>query len=811
MAKHTGKQTIQNWFEQQNWDVFEFQQNTWDAIEKGENGLLTAPTGSGKTYALLGGILAQALEEKEEPGLKLIWITPIRALAKEIELSAMRMISGLGLNWRVGIRSGDTATAERNKQTKHMPDVLITTPESLQLLLAQKGYEKRFSNLRCIVCDEWHELVGTKRGVQMELAMALLKEHAHRLLIWGISATIGNMDDSLGVLLGGTYQSGNWTFIESGLKKEIELETILPDQVEQFPWSGHLGVKLLKKVVPIINQSNSTLIFTNTRAQCEIWYQKLLEEAPELAGQLAMHHGSIAKDIRDWVEDALHKKELKAVVCTSSLDLGVDFRPVERIIQIGSPKGVARFIQRAGRSGHKPGVKSKIYFVPTHSLELLEGAALRDAIALNYVEDRPPYLRSFDTLVQFLVTVAVSSGFYPNEILSVVRNTHCFESISDSEWQWCLNFITTGGDSLNGYDEYHKVQIETDGKYKVNSRKVAMRHRLQIGTIVSDAALKVKFVSGGFIGTIEEWFIAKLKPGASFWFAGRCLELVRIREMVVQVRSSKSKTAMVPSWQGGRMPLSSNLAHVLRKSLHNAIKNNLDVPELKAIQPLLLFQSERSHLPLENEFLIETFETKEGYHCCMYPFEGRFVHEGIASLVAYRMSLLRSISFSISFSDYGFELVSDQPIPIGDFIDNNLFSTENLMDDIQNSVNASEMSRRRFRDIAGISGLIFKGFPGKQKADRHLQSSAQLFFNVFRDYEPDNLLYKQAYDEALEFQMEFVRLRSALVRISGQDVCLMEIEKPSPFAFPIMVDRIREKFISESLEAQVKKMKLAYA
>ncbi|MDR9486658.1 ligase-associated DNA damage response DEXH box helicase [Salibacter sp.] len=810
-----GTSLVKNWFSDKGWKPFPFQKEAWSAYRSGKNGLINAPTGSGKTYAMLGGIVAEYLSSqkanyKQPRGLQVIWITPIRALSKEIHLSSKRMIEGLDIPWEVSVRTGDTSSKERARQSRKMPQILITTPESLHLLLAQKNASKRFKNLKAVVCDEWHELMGSKRGVMMELALSRLKSLSNKLRVWGISATIGNMEESMEVLLGSDHDPQKTAFIKADIKKELEIISVLPDEVEKFPWSGHLGIKLLAKVVPIINESKTTLIFTNTRSQCEIWYQRILDEDPELAGQIAMHHGSISGELRDWVEDALHDERLKAVVCTSSLDLGVDFRPVETIIQIGGPKGVARFAQRAGRSGHRPGEKSKIYFVPTHSLELIEAAALRKAIDQNYMEERTPYIRSFDVLVQYLTTLAVGDGFYPDETLEQIKSTFSFNSINDDEWLWCLDFITTGGDSLHSYNEYHKVEVLEDNLYKVTSRKVAMRHRLQIGAIVSDAMLTVKFVSGGRIGSIEESFISKLKPGDVFWFAGRSLELVRIKDMVVQVKRSKSKTGKIPSWQGGRMPLSSNLSEMLREKMQEAILNTGSDVELKTIQPLLNFQKERSHVPLENEFLIESFESKEGHHCCMYPFDGRFVHEGIASLIAYRMSLLKPISFSIAVNDYGFELLSDQPVPIQEAIDNNLFTTEHLMDDIQNSINASEMARRRFREIAGISGLVFKGYPGKSKSDRHLQSSSQLFFDVFRDYEPRNLLYKEAFEEAMEFQLEFNRLFKTLERINSQEFILSEPEKPTPFAFPVMVDRLREKFIAESLESRIQKMQLKF-
>ncbi|MEQ9658246.1 ligase-associated DNA damage response DEXH box helicase [Fulvivirga sp.] len=801
----------EEWFQSKGWSTFPFQQQAWAAYLQGFHGLVNAPTGSGKTYSLVVPTLLEFIKEgnssKNSNGLRVIWITPIRALAKEIANSTQKALEGLGVDWQVGVRTGDTTTKQRAAQKQTPPEFLITTPESLHLMLAQKGYANYFKNLRAIVCDEWHELMGSKRGVQVELALSRLKSICPNLKVWGISATIGNMDEAIAALLG---NSKKLKIIRSDIKKVIEVESVLPDDVDQLPWAGHLGVNLIDKVIPIIKQSKSTLIFTNTRSFAEIWYQKLLERAPELAGIMAMHHGSISRELRDWVEDQLYHGQLKAVVCTSSLDLGVDFRPVETIIQVGSPKGVARFMQRAGRSGHQPGAISKIYFVPTHSLELIEAAALRAAIEKKLVEDRIPYIRSFDVLIQYLVTLAVSDGFVPAEIFKEVQSTFAYDSINEEEWGWLMNFITTGGRALTAYNEYRKVEIEED-VYKVTDRRIAMRHRLSIGTIVSDASLKVKYTSGKYIGTVEEYFISRLNPGDVFWFAGRNLELIRIKGMEIQVRNSNKKAKSVPSWQGGRMPLSSQLSVMLRQKLDELTKPNQKDVELRFLKPLMDLQKERSHLPNKKEFLVEYFKSKEGFHVLMYPFEGRAVHEGIAALLALRISRMMPITFSIAMNDYGFELLSDQEIPIYEAIETDILTTNNLWQDIQACINSVEMGRRRFRDIASISGLVFKGYPGHQIKDRHIQSSSQLFFDVFNDHDSTNLLLLQAYEEVMDFQLEEARIRKALERINQQKIVITEPEKPTPFAFPIMVDRLsREKLSSEKLEDRVKRMKLQF-
>ncbi len=816
MTREELQQIATHWFDQQNWTVFPFQKQTWNAFLKGKNGLLNAPTGSGKTYALWFPIVLQyiktnpAYKTQYKKGLKAIWITPLRALSQEIKQATERVSEDLRIGFTVGIRTGDTSTKERAQQKRQMPDLLITTPESLHLLLATKGYKSTFKNCSAIIIDEWHELLGTKRGVQMELALSRLKTLSKELRIWGVSATIGNLEQAREVLLGPqTNALKNSVLIKANLNKKLTVKSIIPKTMETFPWRGHLGLHLLEEVVPIINKSKTTLLFTNTRSQCEIWFQKILEKHPEYAGEIAMHHGSINKETRLWVEQAIRNESLKAVVCTSSLDLGVDFAPVETVVQIGGPKGVARFMQRAGRSGHRPGKESIIYFLPTHAIELVEAAALQRAVKEKAVEDRIPYLNSFDVLLQYLTTLAISEGFYSDEIFEEVQQTFCFQAISKEQWQWLLNFLVMGSQSLQSYDEYKKVLVAEDGLFKVNDRGVAMRHRFQIGTIVGDASLTVRYQKGGYIGTIEEYFISKLNPGDIFTFAGRNLEFIRIKGMQAHVRNSSKKTSKVPSWMGGRLTFSAQMSELLRQELYSANQENSKTPmapEIAALQPLFERQRLESIVPQPHEFLIETFETSDGYHYLFYPFEGRFIHEAMGSLLAYRISLIDPITFSLAFNDYGFELLSDKQLDMHQVLDHNFFTTAYLLDDLQKSLNASEMARRKFRDIAVISGMVFTGYPEKGIKMKHLQSSSQLLFDVFRDYESDNMLYQQAFTETFEHQLEEGRLRIALERIEKQDIIWKACSKPTPFSFPLITDRLREKLSSERLADRIKRM-----
>jgi ATP-dependent Lhr-like helicase len=802
----------------QGWTPFPFQEACWQACLLGESGLLHAPTGSGKTYALWLGCLATHIAQHpgtwgsplqpRAQGLRVLWITPLRALAKDVARAMEAACEGIGLPWRVALRTGDTSSAEREKQRKQWPEALVTTPETLHLLLAQKDASKTFRHLEAVVVDEWHELLGTKRGVQVELALAYLRALRPGLRVWGISATIGNLDEAAAVLL----PQGGARLVQASVPKRLEARSILPPPGTAFPWAGHLGSFLMPQVLPIIEASRTTLIFTNTRAQTEIWYQRLLALNPALAGLMAMHHGSLDREVRDWVEEALHKGQLKVVVCTSSLDLGVDFRPVETVVQVGSPKGLARFLQRAGRSGHRPGLPSRIYFLPTHALELVEGATLRQAAEeasagqSQALEQRTPLRHCLDVLVQFLVTLAVGEGFRPQEALAVVAGTHAYQGLSEADWAWCLSFISTGGQSLSAYPEYRKVLPDAEGVWRIASSKMALQHRLSMGTIVSEPLVKVKLKKGGMIGTVEEYYAAKLQEGDVFWFAGRNLAFVRLKDMVLEVAETTKKANSTPRWMGGRLPLSRPLSERLRRQLGAVAQGPGPGPEMEAMEPLLALQRRWSRIPRPGQLLVEQVRTDDGCHWFVYPFQGRLVHEAMAALTAYRLSLQRPLTISMAMNDYGFELLCDEPLPEETLLDRSVWSLEGMEEDLRAGLNQTELAKRKFREIAQIGGLIFPGYPGRSKQRSHLNASSTLLFEVFEAYEPGHLLVKQAHDETLAVQVDQPRLEQALREALASELLLQRPPRPTPLAFPLLADRLRETLSSESLADRLAKM-----
>lgn len=811
---------VEHWFATRGWEPFAFQREVWDAYLAGESGLIHAATGTGKTYAAWMGPVIEALAENAKPRrarrrseampLRVLWITPLRALAADTEQALRDPIEALGLPWTVESRTGDTSQARRARQRQQLPTALVTTPESLSLLLCRRDHAALFTDLRCVVVDEWHELLSTKRGAQVELCLARLRALCPHLRTWGLSATLGNLDVAAQTLLG--YQGDGAPrparLVRGVVPKAVEIEALVPETMDRFPWAGHLNTKLLPEVMRRLEQATSAIVFTNTRSQCEIWFQSIIAANPSWFEFTAIHHGSLSRRQREDVEDGLKTGRYRIVVATSSLDLGVDFTPVDMVMQVGSPKGVARLLQRAGRSGHNPGRTSRIVCVPTHAFELVEVSAARDAIAANRIESRDPLDRPLDLLAQHLVTLALGGGFRRDTVLAELRTTRAYRLLTEAELDWVIAFITHGGEALRAYPEYAKVH-EVDDTYVVTDRRVALRHVLNIGTIVSDAAIAVKYLSGRRLGTVEESFVSRLSPGDKFIFAGQPLEFVRLRDLVAWVRKAKGMSGAIPRWQGARMPLSTELAAAVRDTLEAARLGVYPSREMEAVRPVLETQAERSVIPRPDELLIERTETRDGHHVFVYPFEGRLVHEGLAALCAYRIAQLGPISFSFSANDYGFELLSPDPAPLEEALEAGLFSTTHLLYDITHSLNAAELARRQFREIARVAGLIFQGYPGQSKSMKQVQASSSLLYDVFTKYDEGNLLVRQAQREVLERQLEASRLGRVLERLSVSTVRLVDVERPTPLAFPLMVDITRARLSTEKLTQRVRRMTVA--
>jgi ATP-dependent helicase Lhr and Lhr-like helicase len=773
----------------------------------GRSGLLHATTGSGKTYAVWFGALLRGLDiptsgKVTAPALGVLWLTPMRALAADTTRALQLPLSEVAPHWSVGQRTGDTASAERARQDRRLPTALVTTPESLTLMLTRERAAEELAGVHTVIVDEWHELMGNKRGVQVQLALGRLKRWNPGLVVWGLSATLGNLDTAKQVLIGAHCASDQGLTVQGRVDKTLLIDTLLPENPGRFSWGGHLGAQMLQPVIAEIDSASTTLVFTNTRSQAEIWYQLLLRERPDWAGIVALHHGSLDKSVREWVEAGLKQGQLKAVVCTSSLDLGVDFLPVERVLQIGSAKGVARLLQRAGRSGHAPGRPSRVTLVPTNTLELVEAAAARRAALAGRIEKRASPDKPLDVLVQHLATVALGGGFTADAMFEEVCSAHAYRTLGRDEFDWALGFVEGDCGSLAAYPEYHRVK-NVDGVYRVPDRGIARRHRLAIGTIVSDASMQVKYLSGGQIGTIEESFIARLRKGDCFVFAGRVLEYLRTQDMTAYVQRATRNKGVVPNWAGGKMPLSSELADAVLDLLAVAAKADDQLvpnePEMLAALPMLQTQARLSRLPTPDTLLIEMFTSREGHHVYLYPFAGRNVHLGLASLLAWRLARDVPNTFSVSVNDYGFELLSAEPVDLAPLFNGRLFDENDLLADVLHSLNSGELAQRRFREIARVAGLVFTGYPGAPKSTKQLQASSSLFFEVFRKYDAGNLLLTQAQTEVLSQELDIGRLRATLRRMAGLVTERVDLKAPSPFSLPLMVERMREKLSTEKL------------
>ena len=981
-----------DWFTRRGWTPFEFQHETWAAYLAGESGLVHAPTGIGKTLAVWGGPLLEWLDEtadaahsrKNSPAdnaspapppdstlapsrpdnppapprpdnppaparralprnraapIRVLWLTPLRALATDTVASLLDPVRDLALPWSVELRTGDTSTTMRRRQRERLPTALVTTPESLSVMLSYPDTRERLATLRCVIVDEWHELLGTKRGVQTELALARLRNWIPSLRIWGLSATLGNLEQARDVLLGQprprqseppqseprpsgsgpasapTPPGSPSRLISGTLPKSVEIVTLLPESVEHFPWAGHLGTQLVPRVIAAIAAARTTLLFTNTRSQAELWFQALLREQPDWLGLVALHHGSLDRDLRREVEKRLAAGQLKAVVATSSLDLGVDFAPVDQVIQVGSPKGIARLVQRAGRSGHQPGATSRVLCVPAHAFELVEFAAAREAALQRQIEAREPLSKPLDVLAQHLVTVGAGGGFTARELYDEVRTTYAFRTLTPDEWRWTLDFVVRGGPTLRAYPQYARLRAvpaenaecrmknaefrmrpagnaECGGqnaefaaasaelaepetansessvlnsescipnsefcilnseflRYIISSRPIERLHRLAIGTIASETSMHVRTVRGRLLGSIEEYFIARLQPGDRFVFAGKVLELARVREMTAYVRPARGRGGVVPRWMGGRFPLSTQLGAAVRRAMALGLRAHdpngaaqppaprdppaapqppelrdpnvaaqppvprdppaaAQPPELLAAQPLIELQAAWSRVPDADELLIERTKTREGYHSFVYPFEGRLVHEGLSALLAYRLAQRQPLTLHLTANDYGFELVAAADLALNAEDWRALLSPQHLLEDLLACLNATQMARRQFRDIARVAGLVFAGYPGAGKTSRQLQASSDLFYDVFREFDPQNMLLEQARREVLEQQLEVRRLSQTLERLQTMRLLLVDAPRLTPLAFPLWSESLRSQSLStERWADRVRKM-----
>ncbi|MFM1904235.1 MAG: hypothetical protein RLZZ440_2135 [Planctomycetota bacterium] len=798
---------FRSWFAGRGWEVFPFQEEVWRAAAAGQSGLVHAPTGTGKTLAAwLAAVARLAVGPAPPPagGLRVVWITPLRALAADTVAALEEPLRGLGQptrGWRADLRTGDSSAADRRRLRDNWPTVLVTTPESLSILLSLETAHEIFADLDTVVVDEWHELLSTKRGVQTELALSRLRAIRPELVTWGLSATLANLGEAATAIVGTTTSSPP-RLVSAAIPRRLEIETLIPEPMERFPWAGHMGMRLLPQVVAALERAETSLVFTNTRSQAERWFDAIGQARPDWKRRIALHHGSVDRELRTAAEAGLKRGRLKCVVATSSLDLGVDFGPVEQVFQVGSPKGIARLLQRAGRSGHAPGAVGRLICVPTHALELIESAAARRAAEAGTVEARPPLTAAVDCLAQHLVTVACSGGFREAELRQEVASTAAFADLSADAWQWALDFAARGGPALAAYPNYARIK-ERFGRWYVASPAIARRHRMSIGTIAGDATVEVKWLRGGRLGTVEESFVSRMKEGDRFLFAGKPLVLFRFDGLTAWVKRSRSPAPLqVPRWNGGRMPLSTLLSDAVLELVQAGASGRDRPRELAAVGPLLDIQARWSRLPDRDTLLIERWRGRDGDHAFVFPFAGRLVHEGLASLVAWRLANRRPSTLTMAFNDWGFEIAGRDALPTTARDWRQLFAARDLLDDLLACLNSTEMARRHFREIARVAGLVQSG----GRTDRQTQASAGLIFDVLAEHDANNMLLAQARREVLERQFEFQRLSTALERIAAQEIRVVETPRLTPLAFPIWAEFVQSRLTTKDWLSQIADM-----
>jgi ATP-dependent Lhr-like helicase len=803
------------WFKHRGWKPFSFQREVWREMARGTSGLVHAPTGTGKTLAAWLGALARARALGPGTGLRVIWLTPLKALAADtvraLEAPLADLSKGwLSGRWDVALRTGDSSATERRRLRLRPPAALVTTPESLSIMLSLEDAHEVFAGLETVVVDEWHELLSTKRGVQTELALARLRALAPDVITWGLSATLANLDEAVAALVG-PARAAAARLVQARVPRALEIETLIPRPMERFPWAGHMGMRLLPQVVERIDAAATSLVFTNTRSQAERWFEAIGTARPDWKPVIALHHGSVDRELRSAAEDGLRRGRFKCVVATSSLDLGVDFGPVEQVFQIGSPKGIARLLQRAGRSGHAPGATGRLICVPTHALELIECAAARRSAAAGVVEARRPLTGALDCLAQHLVTVACSGGFREQELRAEVAGTRAFAAIDDASWRWALDFAARGGPALAAYPNFARI-TERFGRWYVASKAIARLHRMSIGTIAGDATVDVKWLRGGRLGTVEESFVSRLNPGDRFLFAGRPLTLFQFDGLTAWVKRSRGAAALqVPRWNGGRMPLSTLLSAAVLDLVQSAAERGGKLPkpstrgllpEVQAVLPLLQTQARWSRLPGDDCLLIERVQSREGQHAFLFPFAGRLVHEGLAALVAWRIAQRQPSTLTMAATDWGFELAGREPFFGHEREWRQVLSPANLLEDLLACLNGTEMARRHFREIARVAGLV----AGGRRTSRQTQSSAGLIFDVLSEHDSGNMLLAQTRREVLEQQFEFGRLREAVEAIAVKDIRIIDTPRLSPLAFPIWAEQVQSRLTTQGWLERITEM-----
>ncbi|MBO9581902.1 MAG: ligase-associated DNA damage response DEXH box helicase [Sphingobium sp.] len=777
---------IESWLASRGWSLRRHQAGMLDAAGHGEHALLVAPTGAGKTLA---GFLPSLVDLIERPrnGLHSLYISPLKALAVDVQRNLLTPIAEMGLDIRVETRSGDTPSDRKARQRARPPQMLLTTPESLSLLLSYPDADLIFADLDTVIIDEIHAFAPDKRGDLLALSMSRLQAIRPTLRRVGLSATVAEPDKYREWLAPGG-RAEHVALVEGEPGAPPDLQIFIPQ--DRVPWSGHSGVYAAKQVIELIAANKMTLVFCNTRSLAELTFQELWSENDENL-PIGIHHGSLSREARRKVEAAMAAGKLRGLVATASLDLGIDWGDVDCVIQMGAPKGSSRLLQRIGRSNHRLDEPSKAILIPGNRFEYLEAQAAYDAVMAG--ERDPERFRpgANDVLAQHIMALACAGPIDPAQLHAEVTSAWPYAALTRAQIDELLQFVSTGGYALRAYDRFQRLVQNPDGTWRIAHPRIAQQHRINAGIIVDQPALDIRFANGRKLGTIEEAFAATISPGDRFFFSGMSLELVRQTEGELIVRAS-TKSARIPSWGGTRMAMTTHLADKVRRFIASPGEWHrfpTDVHEWLAMQQL------RSVLPRPDQLLVETFPHESLHYMVVYSFEGWNAHQSLGMLLTRRMEErgLKPIGFvanDYSLGVYGLEPVKDPA---------SLFSADILDHEFIAWVEESSLLKRAFRDVAVISGLIERQQPGTRKTGRQVSFSTDLIYDVLRRYEPDHLLLRAAWADARARMTDVGRLGELLDRAAGT-IVHKELERVSPLAVPVLIMIGRENVAQQETE-----------
>ena len=776
-----------SWFTRQGWAPRPHQLDVLAAARAGESVLLIAPTGGGKTLA---GFLPSLVDlaEHPRPGLHTLYVSPLKALAADIARNLARPVAEMALDISMATRSGDTKADERRRQREQPPNFLLTTPESLALLISLPEAQAMFASLSAVVIDEVHALAGTKRGDQLALCLARLGGIAPGARRVGLSATVAHRAP-LQAYVSPTGQPGAVRPIEVTGGAPPHIDMILPEG--RLPWSGHMGLSAAPEILARIRAAGMTIVFVNTRAQAELLFQELWKRNDETL-PIAIHHGSLELDQRKRVETAMAEGRLRGVIATSSLDLGIDWGGVDQVLQVGAPKGVSRLLQRVGRSNHRMDEPSRAILVPANRFEVLECEAAILGVAARELDGDPPRPGGLDVLAQHILDVACAGPFLPDELFAEVRRAAPYAELSRRDFDDALGFVEDGGYALSAYERYRKLFRDSEGRVHVRSERIARQHRMNIGTIVEEPLLKVRLAGrgGGVLGEVEEYFANMLSPGDTFMFAGRLLRFLRIRETTVEAMEGGDGDPAVPAYAGGRMPMTTNLADRVRAMIQDASTWSA-FPE--PVREWLGLQRKVSRLPGRDDLLVETFPRGDRFFLVAYCFEGRNAHQTLGLLLTRRMQRFGMQPLGFVATDYVLATWSArEPTDVA-----RLFDQDMLGDDLEAWMAESSVLRRTFRNVAVIAGLIERHHPGEKKTRRQVTVNSDLIYDVLRRHQPDHLLLRATRADAAGGLTDVGRIAGMLERIRGR-IRHMVLSRVSPLAVPVLLEVGRESVRNQS-------------